>query len=91
MPQLDEAAMDFKEAFEFVLRQGAMLAMLPLEDWLAGLERADAIGPILDPTLYREYLWSGRDQLTKDVLRAAIQFKAAILRAQSDVKAGKVK
>lgn len=86
-----EDALDFKEGMELLLSQGAIIALMPLEQWLQDLERSDAIGPILDPTLYREYLWSGRERMSKEVLSAAIHFKAAILKAQADVRAGKVR
>lgn len=83
--------MDWKAGVEFVMSQGAMLAMLPLEKWLADLERQDTIGPILDPTMYREYLYSGRREMLLEVLSAAVALKSAIVKAQDGVKAGKIK
>lgn len=83
--------MEFAEGMEFLCGQGAVLAMLPMERWLRELEHAEAVGAILDPTLYRKYLWSGREGMTKDILRAAIEFKHAIQRAQQDVSDGKVR
>lgn len=83
--------MDFKIGTGFLLTQGAMIAELPIEDWIDQLNRADATGPILDPTLYREYIYSGRDQMLKSVLSAALGYKRAILKAQQEVVAGVVR
>jgi hypothetical protein len=51
------------------MSQGKMIALLPIEKWLEDLEHADVVGPFLDPTLYREYLRSGRDKMLKSVAR----------------------
>ncbi|HEY2012393.1 MAG TPA: hypothetical protein VGH38_02780 [Bryobacteraceae bacterium] len=77
---------EMREGWAFVMQQGALIAMMPIEEWLQGLERADTLGPILDPTLYREYLYSGKGEVIKDVLRAALVFKSAILKAQRQVQ-----
>lgn len=82
-----ESVASMMEGFEFVMRQGAMLALLPIEEWLAAFDRADAIAPILDPTLYREYLYSGKAKILLEVLNAALVFKQAIVQAQEQVKA----
>lgn len=74
-----------QEGWTFVMNQGASLVMLPIEEWLAGLERADAIAPILDPILYRAYLYSGKGEVIKDVLRAALVFKRAIVEARKKI------
>ena len=84
----DEAVRDSTlDGWDFVMRQGAMLALLPIEDWLSAFDRAEALGPILDPTLYREYLFSGKGEIIKDVLHHALLFKRAIQRAQAAVEA----
>ena len=87
----NEIEFDFKQGAEMLMSQGAMIALFPIEKWLSDLERADAIAPILDPTLYRAYIYSGRDNMLKDVLSAALGFKRAILKAQQDVTTGKVR
>jgi len=82
---------DWKDGVQMLITQGALIAMLPVERWLEELNRAETLAPILDPTLFRDYLYSGRDHMLKDVLNAAIQYKAAILKAQKDFKDGKLK
>jgi hypothetical protein len=91
MPDDTELEIDFKQGAEMLMSQGSMIALFPIEKWLADLQRADAIAPILDPTLYRDYIYSGRDEMLKSVLSAALGFKRAIVKAQQDVTAGKVR
>ena len=82
----DEAAIrDIRDGWSFVFQQGALLAELPIEKWIEELERAETLGPILDPTLYRDYLWDGKGKVIKDVLKAALHFKAAIFKARDSV------
>jgi hypothetical protein len=81
----------FRRGVEFLMTQGAMLAMLPMEKWLEELNHSETIAPFLDPTLYRDYIYSGRDNLIKGVLEAGIGFKRAIKKAQEDVKQGRVR
>ena len=77
-----EAVTALHQSWDFVMQQGAMLALMPIEDWLADFDRAEMRGPFIDPTLYREYLYSGKGDIIKDVLRGALVFKQAILKAQ---------
>lgn len=79
-------AQALREEWTIIFQQGAMLAMFPIEEWLEQLDRADTIVPILDPTLYRDYIYSGKGEIVKDVLRAALTFKRAIMKAQQQVK-----
>src|SRR5579875_3260893 len=71
-PNLVAEVLALQDGWEFVMQQGAMLALMPIEQWLADFDRADSAGPILDPTLYREYLYSGKGELIRGVLRAAL-------------------
>lgn len=73
------------QGWDFVLQQGAMLALLPIEEWLKAFSVAETIGPIRDPTLYKKYLESGKGEIIQDVLKAALTFKQAILKAQKQV------
>lgn len=51
----------------------ALLDELPLGDFLADIERADAVGPFLDPTLYREGM--GELDKVRRLATAALQFQ----------------
>lgn len=85
-----EAIEGLQAGWTAVFQQGAVVALFPIEDWLAALERAENLGPFVDPTLYREYLYSGKGEIIKDVLSAALVFKQAIVKAQRQVKDGDV-
>lgn len=76
-----------QNGWTIVFQQGAILALLPIEEWLKAFTRAESIGPILDPTLYRSYTYSGKGEVIKDVLEAALVFKQAIIKAQTQVTA----
>lgn len=71
-----------KAEWDSVFSQGAILAELPIEKWLDDIERAESIGGIMDPTLYRRYIYSGKGEVIKDVLNGALAFKQAILKAR---------
>jgi hypothetical protein len=85
--QQKQEIVSMQDGLNFILSQGALFTLFPIEDWLDGLRRADTIAPILDPTLYRDYLYSGKGELITDLLTAALAFKRAILKAQEQVKA----
>lgn len=82
----EEAIQATQDGWTIVFQQGAMLALMPIELWLEAFDKADTVAPITDPTLYRKYLYSGKGELIKDVLRAALTFKQAILKAQATAK-----
>jgi hypothetical protein len=77
---------DTMQGWDLVFQQGVLLSHLPIEEWLAAFGKAESIAPILDPTLYRNYIYSGKGEVIKDVLNAALTFKNAILKAQKQVK-----
>lgn len=80
-----ESILATQDGWTFVMQQGAMLALMPIEDWIAAFDHADAVTPILDPTLYRDAIYSGKPQLIREVLGAALVFKRAIVKAQEQV------
>lgn len=82
-----QAVQDLQDGWSFVMSQGAMIALFPIEDWLEALERAETVGPILDPTLFRDYLYCGKGPIIKDVLRAALTLKQAVVKAQQQITA----
>jgi hypothetical protein len=63
------------------------ISMLPLEEWQEAFNKAETVAPLLDPTLYREYISSGKSQVIKELIRLAIPLKHAVLKAQSTLKA----
>lgn len=84
--------MDDKEArdtmtmgFELLCTRSRMIAQLPLEDWDRAFENAETVGPILDPTLYRQYLYSEKGKVIRELIRAAIPLKQTVLEVQSKI------
>ena len=71
-----------KEGFEILCLWSRNIAMLPLEEWDASFERAESVGAILDPTLFRKYLYSEKAALIRKLIQAAIPLKQLILEAQ---------
>ena len=82
----DLEAVDVLQAgYEMLLTWSRNIAMLPLEEWQNQLERAETLGPILDPTLFRKYLYSNKPDILKSILNAAIPLKQAVLKAQVQI------
>lgn len=86
-----EAVATLTMGFDLLFNQARVISMLPLEEWLEAFERADAIAPILDPTLYRENLASGKSEALKKLIRAALELKRTVEEIKADVLSGKVK
>lgn len=68
--------------FELLCSQAAIIAELPLEEWRAALDRAESIGPFIDPTLMQAYIYSEKPKILKEILDAAIPLKRAVLKAR---------
>lgn len=76
---------DLEKGFEFLLVRSRNIAVLPLEEWKEALNRAENLGMILDPTLYREYISSRKPEILKSIINAAIPLKHAVMNAQSEI------
>lgn len=82
-----EAVNTMVQGFNLFATHSRMIAMLPIEEWLQSLERAETLGPIVDPTLFKAYIHSERTAVLKDILHAALPLKRAVLKHQPAVKA----
>lgn len=58
---------------------------LPLDAFRSRLEHADAVGSILDPTLYRQALQSGKLDAVREVAEAAHDFQKAFRKARDRI------
>jgi hypothetical protein len=81
-PAENEAAETMRLGFELLCTYARTIALLPLEDWQQALEQAETVAPVIDPTLFREYLYSDKTKILKSILTAAIPLKRAVLAAQ---------
>jgi hypothetical protein len=88
---LEEAVGDLMDAEEymeslastfFIVRQ---VLTMPLEEVYRKMEIADAMGPIVDPTLYKAVM--GSFQFQKEVVEAALEFKKKLQEIQARHKA----
>ena len=70
------------DGFDLLCTWARNIAILPLEEWDQALNRAETLGPLLSPTLYREYLYSEKAKILRRVLAAAIRLKSAVQEAQ---------
>ena len=72
------------DGWDLLINQAKIIALLPLEDWLKAFERAESIAPIVDPTLYRNYIYDKekRGESIQALIRAAIPLKQEILKLQ---------
>lgn len=80
-----EAINVMTDGWSFVMQQGAMLALMPIEDWIEALDNANTLAPVLDPTLYLKSVYSDKPRLIREVLEGAMVFKRAILKVQKEV------
>lgn len=80
----EEAKKVLIEGFDFVCNQARLISMMPIEDWLDALEKSEAIAPFVDPTFYREYIYS-KNEVLKKILRAALELKRVVQEVQPDV------
>lgn len=78
-----EASQVTAQGFEILCLWSRNIAMLPLEDWLTTLNRAESIGPIIDPTAYLEYRDDPRSEVFKELLEKAVALKAVVMKAQT--------
>lgn len=65
-----------QQGLEIITQQFKVIAMLPVDEWLKALERAETMGAILDPTLYRSYIYSDQSKVVKPMLELACKVKA---------------
>lgn len=80
----EQAVSETQQGWDLLISQARIIAMLPLEDWLTAFERAETLAPILDPTLYRDYIYDKekKGEAIKEIIRAALPLKTAILKLQ---------
>jgi hypothetical protein len=71
--------------WDMLAQYGKMITMLPLEDWLAAIDKADALAPFVDPTLWMR----GHDKMAeiRKIIEAAMPLKRAILALQPKLRA----
>lgn len=72
--------------YDLVCNYARCIAMLPIDKWVEDLEHAEDLGPILDPTLYLEYLYSEKGEVLKKILHAALELKRVVEEVQPIIR-----
>lgn len=90
-PDPDDLIRDVPQAAALL---SAVVPLFDAVDWdhlLRGIEAAHILGPIMEPTMYRDALHSGQMETNARILRAARDFAAVIHdeRARALAKAGR--
>ncbi len=80
-----EAIRTLIDGFDILCNQAKIITMFPIEEWLETLEKGETIAPYIDPTLYRQYIYSRKPELLKKVLKAALELKRTMLEMQPEV------
>ena len=75
---------NLQQGWDLLFQQAGIIALLPLEEWLSSLEKAEEAAPFIDPTLYRNYIYDPekKGESIKSVIRAAIALKKEICSLQ---------
>jgi hypothetical protein len=73
---------ELKAGYELVLSYSKTIALFPIDKWLEEINHAECFGHILDPTLYREYIWSDKPKILKEILEAALVLKRTVEKLQ---------
>lgn len=68
---------ELKEGYEKLIKQCRDMAQLPIDAWLADLNHAETMGAIVDPTLYRRYIYSDKPKVLIKLMNAALEVKRA--------------
>jgi hypothetical protein len=83
MTEAEEARIrDLQDQWDMLCQEARLIAMMPIEKWLEDLDHAETVGPFIDPTLMRDYLYSGKGEVLKKVMRAALHLKKAVNEVQ---------
>lgn len=69
---------EFVYTQELLLAQARLIAALDLEELLNAIDRAEAVGPVLNPTLYKQ--GAEKMQAIRRVAEAALKIKNEVLK-----------
>lgn len=76
---VSEKVEEYRAAIVCVALCGKLLAQHDLPALLAAIERAEAVGPIVDPTLYREKAKAMEED--REAMRAALPLRTLFAKA----------
>lgn len=95
MPELEkddeQAIATMQMGWNLLFQSAQLIAELPLEQWLEDFSRGEAVAPILDPTTFRDYMYSGKGDAIQRMINAALPLKREVERLRKDIADGKIK
>lgn len=71
---------DYEAIQQLLISQGRIFVMLDIEGFIEAIDRAETVGPFIDPTLFRTA--SDRLELVKTLAYGALAFKNAVIAAE---------
>jgi hypothetical protein len=75
---MSEKVRELVVGYELVCQYAKCIAIRPIDKWLEDLEYAENVAPIIDPTLYHQYLYSEKGKILKKILVAALELKRVV-------------
>ena len=85
-PDDEQKILELRAHWDLLFNYAQIIAVMPLEKWLEDFDRGESLAAIIDPTLYRDYLYGGQGEVIKTVIRGALELKRAIIKAQAQVQ-----
>jgi hypothetical protein len=80
-----DAIENLSKQYEECLTLASQIANLHIENWLADLSHAESVGPRIDPTLYRKYIYSRKPAALKRILLASLALKQVVQDVRDEV------
>jgi hypothetical protein len=82
---------EYVDTLHFIAGQARLIEMLDLDGFLAMIDRAETLAPILDPTLYRNFLYNPKAsldlELAKDIAVALQEVQRIVHRGRARFEA----
>ncbi len=82
----DEAVDATRAGWDLLAMYARNIAILPLEDWLQAMDRAETVAPMIDPTLYIRAHRSMAE--VRKMIEAAMPLKRFVLKMQPAAPTG---
>lgn len=72
--------------WDLMMNYARAIAHLPIDEWLDALNKAEDVAPFIDPTLYRDYIYSHKGDVLKKIMRAALELKRTVEEVQPQLR-----
>jgi hypothetical protein len=72
--------------YHLAMTYARAIARLPIDRWMEDIYRAESVGPVVDPSLFREYLDNPNSRIVKTILLALLEVKRVVEEAQPEIR-----